>query len=131
MKLGGFASALTGFVLAFAVETSRVIERYAVRINGGKLAEDYRLLTIDGREFYGTLMKKKGRDIRYDLKANVINLLKYSSVVGYIAVYDMTKVFDTMRRDKLEVYMPLLATTIAYLIVIKLVEALLNVAAKR
>ena len=78
--------------------------------------EDYRLLNIDGKEFYRVLKKKKGRDLAYDFKADVINTLKYSSVVGYIAVYDMTKVFDTMRKDRLETYMPLLATTLAFIL---------------
>ncbi len=127
LKLGGFSAALTGFVLVFAESVCRNISRYAGRIDNGKLTEDYRLLNIDGKEFYRVLKKKKGRDLAYDFKADVINTLKYSSVVGYIAVYDMTKVFDTMRNDRLETYMPLLATTLAYLIIIKLIELAIRV----
>ena len=127
LKLGGFSAAVSGFILVFAEEVCRSIGKHAKQIDEGKLADDYRLLSIDGKEFFGKLRREKGAELVDDFRESVINVVKYSSVVGYIAVYDMTKVFDTMRKDRLETYMPLIATTLAYLIVIKLLELVIRV----
>ena len=127
LKMGGFVAALTGFILAFGEEVCRNIAKRAGQIDEGKLEDEYRLLGISGREFFSQLKKEKGRELVDDFRESVIGVVKMSSVVGYIAVYDLTKTFDTMRKDRLETYMPLLATTIAYFIIIKLLEALIRV----
>ena len=127
LKMGGFVAALTGFILAFAEEVCRNIAKRAGQIDEGKLEDEYRLLGISGREFFSQLKKEKGRELVDDFRESVIGVVKMSSVVGYIAVYDLTKTFDTMRKDRLETYMPLLATTISYFVIIKLLEALIRV----
>ena len=127
LKLGGFAAAVSGFILVFAEEVCRSIGKYAIQVDDGKLSDDYRLLSINGREFFGKLRRAKGAELVDEFRESVVNVIKYSSVVGYIAVYDMTKVFDNMRKERLETYMPLLATTLAYLIIIKLIELVIRV----
>ncbi len=48
--------------------------------------------------------------------------MKMTSVVGYISVQDMTKVFNNIRTESLETAMPLFVTTVTYFLIISLIS---------
>ena len=45
-----------------------------------------------------------------------INMLKSTSIVGYIAIQDLTKISDIIRSRTYEAFFPLLATALIYFV---------------
>lgn len=121
MRRGGIIAAIIGFGLTFAIDIYMIIKRYAAKVLGGSVERDYRLYAIDTAEFLRKLFDDYGYDIRYDFTDKLTTLLKMTAVVGYIAVYDMAKIFEVIKRDSLETALPLLATTVVYFIIIKII----------
>lgn len=56
----------------------------------------------------------------------VINLLKGTSIVGYIAVMDMTRASDLIRSRTFDAFFPLIATAAIYFLIAWLIGLLLN-----
>lgn len=56
----------------------------------------------------------------------IINLLKGTSIVGYIAVMDMTRASDLIRSRTFDAFFPLIATAAIYFLVAWLIGLLLN-----
>ncbi len=50
-------------------------------------------------------------------KGEFISLIKLTSVVGYIAVQDLTKMSDIIRSRTFEAFFPLISTAIIYFII--------------
>ena len=61
----------------------------------------------------------------------VISLLKNTSVVGFIALQDLTKMSDILRSRTYEAFVPLISVLIIYILLIKAVSALLGKAMKK
>ncbi len=59
-------------------------------------------------------------------KGEFISLVKMTSVVGYIAVQDLTKMSDIIRSRTYEAFFPLIATAIIYFVISSLLAALLQ-----
>ena len=84
------------------------------------------LLEVDGRipEY------SNGASLIEDVCEGIITVLKTTSVVGYIAVYDMTKVFETIRDESYEVGVPMMITTLVYFLFICLISGLFKLRAR-
>jgi len=59
-------------------------------------------------------------------KSEVVALLKETSIVGYIAVQDLTKMSDIVRSRTYEAFFPLITTAIIYFIIIAILIWLIN-----
>ena len=90
-----------------------------------KLQEDYRLEYIDTREFFEILFKRKAMVVE-DYKERIITLIKMTAVVGYVSTQDMTSVLNTIRMESMETMMPIIATTLCYIILILIITVILN-----
>ncbi|MCR5104908.1 MAG: transporter substrate-binding domain-containing protein [Eubacterium sp.] len=119
--IGGIIASITGFTFAFAEMSYRNIDKNSRRVEEGKIAEDYRLEYFDDKEFINRLLRACGNDLLEDFRDNLVTVIKASAVVGYVAVQDMVKTFDKIRMESLETVLPLLATTIIYIIIIKII----------
>ena len=49
-------------------------------------------------------------------QTEIVNLLKATAIVGYIAVQDLTKVADLIRARTFDAFMPLIVISVLYLI---------------
>jgi polar amino acid transport system substrate-binding protein len=131
LYIGGVLAAIVGFTLAFSNEIYRMVERYSGMIDDGEFEKNYRLWFSKSSEFFNTLMKNYGKEMITDFKNIVVRLIKATAVVGYIAVDDMTRTFDLIRKDSLEITLPLVTTMILYILIIVIVTKLLDRAANR
>lgn len=63
------------------------------------------------------------------LRGAIINLLKNTSIVGYVAIQDLTKISDAIRARTLDPFFPLVITAIIYFVmsymIIKLTDVIL------
>lgn len=125
MSIGGILAAQSAFIIYFADEIYRMIVKNAKARKDDKLQEDYRLEYIDTKEFFTILFKRKAMVVE-DYKERIITLIKMTAVVGYVSTQDMVYVVNTIRMESMETMMPLLATTLAYILIILLITVILN-----
>ena len=59
-------------------------------------------------------------------KHEIISLLKNTSIVGYIAINDLTKVSDIIRSRTFEAFFPLLASAVIYFILAWVISVILK-----
>jgi polar amino acid transport system substrate-binding protein len=60
-----------------------------------------------------------------------INILKATSIVGYIAIQDLTRAGDLIRSRTFDALVPLLVVTVLYFLLVWLLAALFNLATKK
>ena len=56
----------------------------------------------------------------------MINLLKSTSVVGYIAIQDLTKMSDIIRNRTYEAFFPLITTALIYFALAWIISLIMN-----
>ena len=64
-------------------------------------------------------------------KGLCINILKATSIVGYIAIQDLTRAGDLIRSRTFDALVPLLVVTVLYFLLVWLLAALFNLATKK
>lgn len=64
-------------------------------------------------------------------KSLCINTLKATSIVGYIAIQDLTRAGDLIRSRTFDALVPLLAVTVLYFLLVWLIVAMFNLATKK
>ena len=64
-------------------------------------------------------------------KSLCINILKATSIVGYIAIQDLTRAGDLIRSRTFDALVPLLAVTILYFLLVWFLAALFNIFTKK
>ena len=126
MNVGSILASITGFTFVFAEMCSRNIDKNSKRINGGKLATDYRLEYFDDLHFVKELFNENGKRMLEDYRDDIILVIKMSSVIGYVSAQDMVKTFDKIRMESLETMIPLIATTLVYMIIIKIITGFMG-----
>ena len=63
---------------------------------------------------FSILLPQAARHIFPRYKGAIVSLIKETSIVGYIAVSDLTKMSDIVRNRTYEAFFPLISTTIIY-----------------
>lgn len=123
------------FVILTSVENGVVVAIIAFGINSGAyVAEIVRagILAIDkgqteagrslglssGQTMKSIVLPQAFKNILPALGNELIALLKETSVVGYIAVVDLTKVGDLVRSKTMDAVFPLLAVALIYLLLV-------------
>ena len=61
----------------------------------------------------------------------IVNLIKATSVVGYIAVNDLTKMGDIIRGNTYEAFFPLIAVAVIYFAITWIIAGLLGILRKK
>ncbi len=126
LSAGGMIAAVIGFSVVFGESVYGMLKKYAPTLNGGKTERAYRLDLIDGREFYERLLYQRGAVITTDFRELVVSLIKGTAVAGFIAVTDLTRVYELIRTGSYEIMLPLIITALVYFLIIKLMSALVG-----
>ncbi len=122
---GGLFAGIIGFLIIFGTRVYHVIKKNALTVDEGRLERSYRLEEIDEKKFFKALKKHTWPSLKADYKAEVIDLIKHTSVLGYISVMDLTRAFDTIRKDSMEIMVPLFITAVVYFLLIRLIDKIL------
>ena len=69
------------------------------------------------------LLPQAARHIFPRYKNEIIAIIKESSIVGYIAVSDLTKMSDIVRNRTYEAFFPLISTAVIYFVITGLLIA--------
>ncbi len=131
MALDGIIVAIIGFSINFAVYVSEMIRTGINAIDVGQWEAASAIGFGKVKTFTKIIAPQAARHILPVYKGEFISMVKMTSVVGYIAVQDLTKVSDIIRSRTFEAFFPLIVTAIIYFLLAWVITLLLGILEKR
>lgn len=115
--LSGEIVAIIAFSINFGVYASEIIRSGMDSVDVGQLEASAALGYNSRQTFAKILLPQAAQRFIPVLKGEFISMVKMTSIVGYIAVMDLTKVTDIIRSRTMEAFFPLIATAVLYFII--------------
>lgn len=118
--------AILGFSLNFGVYVSEMMRTGIDAVDKGQIEAAKALGFTSISTFWKITFPQAARHFLPVFKGEFISIVKMTSVVGYIAIQDLTKVSDIIRSRTLEAFFPLIATAVIYFLVANVLTMLLS-----
>lgn len=119
-------AAVIGFSINFGVYVSEMMRTGLDAVDRGQIEAANALGYNKYQTFRKIAFPQAARHFLPVFKGEFIGMVKMTSVVGYIAIQDLTKVSDIIRSSTLDAFFPLIATAVLYFIVANLLILLLS-----
>lgn len=129
--INGVWVAVITFSLIFGASVFEVIESGVDTVDKGQAEAAYALGFSKNRTFFKILLPQSSRFILPMYKDELIKMIEETSVVGYIAIQDLTRISDLVRAQTFEPFFPLIATAVVYVLIAFLVIIGINALYKR
>jgi len=126
VSIGGIVVAIIGFAFTFGSAVYGMLRMGVGAVDGGQYEAAYALGYSNRRTFYRIILPQAAPHILPAYKGEVVGLIKATSIVGYIAVQDLTKMGDIVRSRTYEAFFPLIAVTIIYFVLEGLIGFLVS-----
>lgn len=118
--------AIFGFAVNFGVYVSEMMRTGIDAVDKGQIEAAQALGFTKTKTFLKITFPQAARHFLPVFKGEFISMVKMTSVVGYIAIQDLTKVSDIVRSRTLEAFFPLIATAVIYFLVANILTMLLS-----
>ena len=106
--------AIIGFSLNFAAYVSEMVRSGIESVDKGQLEAASAMGFGKVRTFVKITLPQAARFFLPVYQGEFINMIKMTSVVGYIAIQDLTKMSDIIRSRTYEAFFPLIVTALLY-----------------
>ncbi len=116
-RLSGMWVSVVGFTLIFSCSMYDMLCVGCKAVPDGQLEAAKALGYTDSQSFFKILLPQAAQHFLPIYRNEIVTLIKESSVVGYIAVLDLTKISDLVRSRTYEAFFPLIATAVIYFII--------------
>lgn len=129
--MSGVVVAIIGFTLTFG---SFVYDNLTLTVSGvdnGQLEAAYALGYSRNQTFFRIILPQAMKMFLPSYSGEIVSLIKATSVVGYIAVNDLTKMGDIIRGNTYEAFFPLIAVAVIYFAITWGVAGLLGILKKK
>ena len=129
--ISGVLVAIISFILTFG---SFVYEQLSLTVSGvdnGQLEAAYALGYSRNQTFFRIVLPQAMKMFLPSYSGEIVSLIKATSVVGYIAVNDLTKMGDIIRGNTYEAFFPLIAVAVIYFAITWGVAGLLSILKKK
>ena len=129
--LSGSVVAIVTFALCFAWSAGSIFDTSIASVPKGQTEAGLSLGFTPLKTFIGIVFPqavKKGLPL---FTGECVSLLKSTSIVGYIAIMDLTRASDLIRSRTFDAFIPLLLITVAYFVLAWLMRLLLNFLLKK
>ena len=113
-RLDGIVVSIIGFTINFAVYVSEMIRTGIDAVDAGQWEAASAMGFGRVKTFTKIIAPQAARHILPVYKGEFISMVKMTSVVGYIAVQDLTKATDLIRSRTFEAFFPLILTAVLY-----------------
>lgn len=123
--------AIIGFTLNFGAYASEIMRSGIESIDGGQREAALALGYNENQAFFRFIFPQAAVRFLPVYNGEIISLLKSTSIVGYIAVQDLTKMSDIIRSRTYEAFFPLIVTAVIYFLLAWIISLLLKFALKR
>ena len=116
VNINGVYVAVITFALNFAAYVSEMFRTAIQSVDRGQTEAGIALGFSPVQTFVNIIMPQAVQKVLPVYKGEMISLIKTTSIVGYIAVEDLTKVSDIIRSRTFDAFFPLLMLAIMYFI---------------
>ena len=123
--------AVIGFSLNFAAYTSETLRSGINGIDGGQREAALALGYSENQAFFRFIFPQAAVQQLPVYRGEIISLLKNTSIVGYIAIQDLTKMSDIIRSRTYEAFFPLIVTAVIYFILAWIISLILKAVLKQ
>ena len=130
-RLSGLWVSVVGFTLMFAIAMIEMLRVGYKAVGRGQFEASTALGYSDSQSFFRILLPQAAQHFLPLYRNEVVTLIKETSVVGYIAVLDLTKISDLVRSRTYEAFFPLILTAIIYFVIAALMTKVVKVVEKR
>jgi len=124
--LDGLWVAVIGFGMNFGAYVSEMIRTGILAVDKGQMEAALALGYTRRKAFLKMVLPQAARHFLPVFQGEFISLVKITSVVGYIAIQDLTKASDIIRSRTYEAFFPLVTTAIIYFIIAWLLTRVLS-----
>ena len=129
--LDGVWVAIIGFGMNFGAYVSEMMRTGIEAVDRGQMEAALALGYTKPRAFFKIVVPQAARHFLPVYQGEFISLVKMTSVVGYIAIHDLTKASDIIRSRTYEAFFPLVTTAIIYFIIAWFLTRVLTAMQKR
>ena len=126
MSVDGAIVSVIVFSLLFAFSVFDLLKNGADSVPKGQTEAALALGFSERRAFAKFVLPQAILTFFPRYQAEIVSLLKSTSIVGYIAVQDLTKVADLIRARTFDAFMPLIMISVLYLILTWLFQQITN-----
>lgn len=130
-NIGGTVVAIIGFILTFGSFVYGQLALCVEAVDKGQTEAAYALGYSRNQTFFRIVLPQAMKMFLPVFAAEIVGLIKATSVVGYIAVNDLTKMGDIIRGNTYEAFFPLISVAIIYFLITWGVAALLALLIKK
>ncbi|WMJ85176.1 ABC transporter permease subunit [Oscillospiraceae bacterium LTW-04] len=118
--------AVIGFTINFAAYVSEMIRTGIDAVNKGQIEAAEAIGFNKRKTFAKITFPQAAKHFLPVYKGEFISLVKMTSVVGYIAIQDLTKMSDIIRSRTYEAFFPLIATAVIYFVIAYVLTLLID-----
>ena len=129
--LDGVWVAIIGFGMNFGAYVSEMMRTGIEAVDKGQMEAALALGYTKPRAFFKIVLPQAARHFLPVYQGEFISLVKMTSIVGYIAIQDLTKASDIIRSRTYEAFFPLITTAIIYFIIAWVLTRVLTAIQKR
>ena len=115
--INGIWVAILGFALTFAAFVHGQLTLSVQNIDPGQREAAYALGYNRNQAFFMVILPQSLKTFLPAFTGEAVSLIKATSVVGYIAVNDLTKMGDIIRSNTYEAMFPLIAVAVIYFLI--------------
>ena len=130
-RMDGIVVAIIAFAINFGVYVSEMIRTGIQAVDQGQWEAAAALGLGRVKTFVKIIAPQAARHTLPVYKGELISMVKMTSIVGYIAVQDLTKVTDLIRSRTFEAFFPLITTAVIYFLLAWALTSLLGLLEKR
>ena len=123
--------AVIGFSLNFGAYVSEILRSGIESVDGGQREAALALGFSEKQSFFRFIFPQAAVRQLPVYRGEIISLLKNTSIVGYIAIQDLTKMSDIIRSRTYEAFFPLIVTAVIYFILAWIISLVLKFILKK
>ena len=127
----GLMVAIVTFAMNTAAYISEMLRTTIQGIDKGQTEAGLALGYTQRQTFFRIVMPQVIRAVKPVYQGEIVSLLKGTSVVGYIAVADITRASDLIRSRTFDAFFPLIVTALIYFLMAWLIGLLLTALVRR
>ena len=126
VAVSGIVVAVIGFTLTFGASVYGLLKIGVGAVDRGQYEAAYSQGYSNRRTFFRIILPQALPHVMPAYKGEIVGLIKATSIVGYIAVQDLTKMGDLIRSRTYEAFFPLIAVTIIYFVLEGIIGFVVN-----
>lgn len=125
-SMSGFWVSSIGFAILFTFAVFELLVSGNNAVGSGQTEAARALGYSKNRAFFRIVLPQAAMHFLPLYKSELISIIKETSVVGYIAVQDLTKVSDIIRSRTFEAMFPLISTALVYFLIIFILTGIVS-----